>query len=477
MNATERLAAAATDASGDRPDLEQHLLDWLAVTVGGAKHADSTPAILGGVDRLTGGGVGGAPAEPDGGTAVRGAPDTTGGGRATVLPSGDRLRPADAALANGALAHSLDFDDTHLASSLHPGAPTIAAALAVAEARDAPVDRLLDGVAAGYDVACRLGAAVNPDVHYDRGFHITATCGTFGATAAAGVVAGLDADELANAFGINGSQAAGSLQFLANGAWNKRLHPGLAARRGVEAVAFAESGFAGAAEPITGEHGFFAAYTDDPILAAFDRLDRDAVAETGLKPYPCCRYLHPAIDGLLAVAPDVDPAAVESVRVGLPRAGVRLTGDPIDAKRRPDNFVDAQFSGPFVAALALSAGAAGGDAFLGAVGRLDGPARFDEPDFRRLMDATSVDVDDEVQSRFPGEWCARVVVEADGRHERFVETPFGEPGDPMSMDDTARKARGLVATGDRPLDADRLVAAVEGVRSGSVADLVAAATY
>jgi len=477
MNATERLAAAAVDASGDRPDLEQHLLDWLAVTVGGAKHADSTPAILGGVDRLTGGGGAGPAAEPDGGTAVR-APEAAGGGRATVLPSGDRLRAADAALANGALAHSLDFDDTHLASSLHPGAPTIAAALAVAEARDAPVGRLLDGIAAGYDVACRLGAAVNPDVHYDRGFHITATCGTFGATAAAGVVAGLDADELANAFGINGSQAAGSLQFLENGAWNKRLHPGLAARRAVEAVAFAESGFVGAAEPITGEHGFFAAYTDDPILAEFDRLDRDAVAETGLKPYPCCRYLHPAIDGLLAIATDVDPDAVESVRLGLPRAGVRLTGDPIDAKRRPDSFVDAQFSGPFVAALALSAGAAGGDAFLRAVGRLAEPAWFDDPDFRRLLDATGVAVDDEVQARFPGEWCARVVVEtAGGRHERFVETPYGEPGDPMSPADTARKARGLVATGDRPLDADRLVAAVEGIRGGSVADLVAAATY
>lgn len=458
MTPTRRLAAFCAGATESRSALPQHLLDWLAVTVGGANHADSTPSLLAGVRELAG--------------------DPAGDGRATVLPTGERLAPADAALANGALAHSLDFDDTHLSSSLHPGAPVIAAALASAEAIDAPTARLLAGIAAGYDVACTVGEAVNPDAHYGQGFHITATCGTFGATAAAGVVRDLDADAFEDAFGLNGSQVAGSLQFLENGAWNKRLHPGLAARRGVEAVALADAGFVGAEDPIEGEFGFFESYTDEPDYAAFDRLEsRDAIEETGLKPYPCCRYLHPAVDGLLAVSEDVDPASVERVRIALPKAGIRLTGDPIEAKRRPENFVDCQFSAPFAAALALAEGAAGGDAFLHAVGRLDDPPRFGDDDLRRLMDATEVGTDDEVQRRFPAEWTARVRVETETEtRERFVEEPLGEPAKPMTWGDTVAKTRGLVETGDEPIDADRLTDVVRDVETHSVADVVDAAT-
>jgi len=231
----------------------------------------------------------------------------------------------------------------------------IAAALAAAEGADASADRFLAGVAAGYDVACTVGEAIGPDSHYDRGFHVTATCGTFGAVAAAGVARGLNVPELRNALGIAGSQAAGSLQFLANGAWNKRLHPGLAARRGVESTTLAAAGVVGAADSIDGEYGFLTGYTDDPNLAAFDRLEsRDALAETGRKPYPCCRYLHAAIDALQAIAPEVDADAVEAIDIAIPSPGIRLTGDPIEAKRRPTSFVDCQFSAPFAAALTLT---------------------------------------------------------------------------------------------------------------------------
>jgi 2-methylcitrate dehydratase PrpD len=395
-----------------------------------------------------------------------------------VLPSGERVAPDAAALVNGTLAHSLDFDDTHLGSSLHPGAPTIAAALAVAEATGASSERFLAGVATGYDVACTLGEAVNPDAHYARGFHITATCGTFGATAAAGVVRGLSEPEFLDAFGLNGSQAAGSLQFLANGAWNKRLHPGLAARRAVTGVELAAAGFDGAAKPIEGEFGFFEGYTDDPDPGAIDRLsDRDAVGETGLKPYPCCRYMHPAIDALLGIEPGVDPEEVRSIEIGLPKAGVRLTGDPLESKRRPANFVDCQFSAPFAAALVLSEGAAGAEPYLRAAGRLEDPPRFEAPEFRRLMDVTSVTTDPEVQEAFPERWCARVAVETEGRrHERFVDVPYGEPADPLSWERVVEKVRGLIETSGTDVDPDALAAAVEGVPDRSIGELVAAAT-
>ncbi|OTF09254.1 MmgE/PrpD family protein [Halorubrum sp. SD612] len=461
---TDRIVDHCLSVDADRPDLPAHLLDWFAVAIGGATHADSTPAILDGVRAIAG---------P--------TPDPETDETATLLPSGERLTPADAALANGALAHSLDFDDTHLPSSLHPGAPVIAAALAAAEGEAAggeatPADRFRAGVAAGYDVACTVGEAVGPDAHYDRGFHVTATCGTFGAVAAAGVVRGLDADELRDAFGIAGSQAAGSLQFLANGAWNKRLHPGLAARRGIEATDLAAAGVVGAADPLAGEHGFFAGYSDGPNPAAVDRIgERDAVAETGRKPYPCCRYLHSAIDALREIAPEVDPDAVESIEVAIPSAGVRLTGEPIEAKRRPDGFVDCQFSAPFAAALALVEGTADAEAFLRAVGRLDEPPRWDDPAIRRLMDATSVGTDPAIEARFPEEWGARVTVTAGGEtREASVSVPLGEPEKPMSAEETEAKAAGLLAGSG--VDADRLASVVESLDGRSVADLVDAAT-
>ncbi|EMA65256.1 MmgE/PrpD [Halorubrum aidingense JCM 13560] len=443
---TDRIVDHCERVDADRPDLPAHLLDWFAVTIGGAAHADSSPAILDGIRDLSG---------P--------TPDPETDATATVLPSGERMTPADAAFANGALAHSLDFDDTHLPSSLHPGAPVIAAALAAAEGADASADRFLAGVAAGYDVACTVGEAVGPDSHYDRGFHVTATCGTFGAVAAAGVARGLDAPELRNALGIAGSQAAGSLQFLANGAWNKRLHPGLAARRGVEATTLAAAGVVGAADPIDGEYGFLTGYTDDPNLAAFDRLEsRDALAETGRKPYPCCRYLHAAIDALRAIAPEVDADAVEAIDVAIPSPGIRLTGDPIEAKRRPTSFVDCQFSAPFAAALTLTAGSAGAEPFLRAVGRFEDPPQWDDPELRRLMDATNVSTDDAVERRFPEEWGADVAVTAGGEtHERSVSTPLGEPETPMSAAETRAKTEGLLAgTG---IDPERLTAAVDSV--------------
>ncbi|GAB6879235.1 MmgE/PrpD family protein [Halorubrum gandharaense] len=472
---TRRLAEHALCTTGERPELPQHLLDFLAVAVGGAGGAESTPAVLGGVREL----AGAAGTTEASSVADEGADDD---GLATVIPTGERLAPADAALANGTLAHSLDFDDTHLASSLHPAAPVIPAALAVAESTGASTGEFLDAVAAGYDVACTMGMLVNPDAHYGRGFHITATCGTFGATAAAAVVRGLTVAELVDAFGINGSQAAGSLQFLENGAWNKRLHPGLAARRAVEATALAAAGFRGAADPIEGEYGFLASYTDDPNFDALDRLEADAVAATGLKPYPCCRYLHAAIDGLLDIVEDhgdtFDSDEIDAVDVRIPAAGVRLTGDPIAAKRRPENFVDCQFSGPFAAALALTEGEAGAEPFLRGAGRLDAPPLFEDPAFQSVMDAVDVGTDESVQARFPDEWTARVVVEVAGeRSERFVEAPLGEPEKPMSYGDTVSKARGLARVSDGRIDIDRLGEICCSPENHAIAEIIDAATW
>lgn len=430
-----------------RNRLKQHFLDFIGLTLGAREHAASSPDLLDAVETLAG----------------------NAGGEATVLPTGEQRLPEHAALINGSFAHSLDFDDTHRKSSLHPGAVVVPAALAVAEHEEADTDRLLAAIDAGYDVTCAVGRAVNPDAHYDRGFHVTATCGTFGATAAAGVVAGLDEGEFGNAFGVNGSQATGSLQFLENGAWNKRLHPGLAAQRGVLAVALAQSGFEGATDSLEGEYGFFQGYTDEPNFDGFDRLGEHAVLETSLKPYPCCRYMHAALDALLDLAGTVDPSEVESVTVDLPKAGVTLTGEPIEAKRRPSNVVDCQFSMPFGVALVLTEGDAGLAAFL------DARSHLDDPRFHRLMDATEVVTTDAVQSAFPERWAARVVVHADGEHEPFVDAAVGDPENPLGWGGVTEKfvelATGAGATRET---ADAVADTVRGLDNETVNGIVTA---
>ena len=146
------------------------------------------------------------------------------GGKSVVIGDRRGFTPAGAALINGAQAHSLDFDDTHARSSLHPSAPIVPAALAAAEMTGADGEELIPAIIGGYETQIRLSMALGPSDHYDRGFHPTATCGVFGAAAAAGRLFCLDADQMALAFGIALSQSAGSMQFLVDGAWTKPFH-------------------------------------------------------------------------------------------------------------------------------------------------------------------------------------------------------------------------------------------------------------
>lgn len=423
-------------------ELRRHLLDWIGLVVGGREHAQSSASVLDALDTLVGDGE-------------------IGSG----IPTGAALSADRAALLSGTFAHSLDFDDTHRESSLHPGAPVIAASLPVAREEGSTGRELLSAISLGYDVTCALGRAVNPDAHYARGFHLTATCGTFGATAAVGHLRGFDAAGFESAFGVNGSQTAGSLQFLENGAWNKRLHPGLAASRGVLAGALTDAGFRGAEKPIEGTFGFLHGYTDDPNPEALATISPGtAVMETALKPYPCCRYMHAAIDALLDLRADLAPDTVESVTIDLPGPGVRLTGDPIERKRRPENFVDCQFSVPFAAALALSTGEADLGAFLDAQDELDDPA------LRALMDRVAVVSTERTNEPFPAQWTAHVVVETtdrNERHERFVEHPRGEPEDPLSWRTIETKFRDLVRSTALDGTADAVIDAVSGLGSRS----------
>ncbi len=386
-------------------------LDFLGSAVRARREADSTPSLL----------------------AMLKALGLDGAGDVAVLGDTRTYSPAVAALLNGALGHSLDFDDTHADSSLHPSAPVVPAALAVGEMTGASGRDVMTAIIAGYEVCCRLGNALDPTSHYARGFHPTATAGTFGAAAAAGKLFGLTKEQLISAFGVCGSQAAGSLQFLVNGAWNKRYQVGAAAMNGVIAATLAREGFLGATEAVEGKHGLLVGYTDHADAAKATK-DLGRVYETmkiGVKPYPSCRYTHAAIETLIAMRREhnLTPAQVTKVEIGLHRNGITLTGDPA-TKRHPTSIVGGQFSMFFTAALALDQGSFGWDDY----------ARLGDQALNTLADRIEVVQDDRLEVGRTHPFGARVTVTSgDTTHERLMVDPPGEPSSFPSVAATRQK--------------------------------------
>jgi len=396
----------------------------------------------------------------------RGLADLGTRGDATVIGTDERLAPPHAALANGAAAHAIEMDDTHLGGSIHLGASVFSAALAAAELAPASGTTLLRAAVAGYEVAARLAVAADPAAQYRRGFHPTGTCGAFGAAAAAGVVFGLDADGVTAALGVAGSQAAGSMEFLEDGAWTKRFHPGWAASAGLHAAALARTGFRAPQTIIDGRFGFLHAYGEDGAMAPPDR--ELELMRTGIKPHACCRYSQGPIDAVLALRARhaIDPMRIARIDVGIVGAGFPIVCEPLDAKRRPRSVVDAQFSLPFTVATALVHGAAWPEDFL--------PANFEDPGVRHVMDRVRPARDEALDARFPRTWPCWVRIECDdGRVlEQHVDHPLGDPENFPAAAVLAAKFERLAG---RALSADRAHALSEiATRVAAVPDVRAA---
>src|SRR6266568_185457 len=307
-----------------------------------------------------------------------------GAGKASIIGTRHQTSAVWAALANGTAAHAVELDDVTTESSLHPGVAVIPAAVALAEEHNVAPSRMLEAIVAGYEVTMRVGNALNPASAYARGFHPTGIAGVFGATIAAGRLLGLDTDALTRALGIAGTMASGSLEYLADGAWTKRLNPGWAGHAGITAAHLARAGFSGPATVFEGRLGVLHAYSDDALP---DRLLADLgqplqVMRVSIKPYACCRYNHGLIDCVLqlALAHQVQPAEVESIRLGVLSGGAVLVAEPIEQKRTPHSVVDAQFSAPYAAAAALVFGTGGIDTYT--------PERLHDPTVRDLMART-----------------------------------------------------------------------------------------
>lgn len=417
MGVTRRLASFSADIRIDRltTDIPARarllVLDLLGSIVRAAIEAPSAPSVHAMVGAM----------------GWKGGPCHVFGDPAGYTPSG-------AAFLNATLGHALDFDDTHAAGTLHPGAPVISTAIAAGEMSGASGADVLAGIIAGYEVACRVATALPAGDHYARGFHPTATCGVFGAAAAAGRVLGLPAAGIESALGIALSQSSGSLQFLADGAWTKPFQVGWAACSGLVAATLAREGFKGPGEALEGRHGFLQAYAPapKPEQVAQGLGDVWELMKTGVKPYPSCRYGHAGIDAILMLRTELalDPDEVESITYGLSRAGLLLVGEPIEAKRAPSNIVEAQFSAPFVLATALATGKMAWSSY----------SDLNSARIRSILPRVNCVHDPEIEVEFPTNMSGKITLRARGKvFVRKVILPLGEPSNFLSTDSLTAK--------------------------------------
>ena len=412
-----------------RERLKECLLDTIGIAAFSAVFAESSPSFWAGVLAMG-----------------------YGPGEATIVGESATYSPMQAALLNGAFAHTLDFDDTNVWGSLHPGAPVVAAALAEAERLRSTGAELLEALSVGYEVACRVGAALGPTA-YDRGFHITAVAGIFGAVAAAGRLRRIDSDMMASAFGIAGSKAAGSMQYLSNGSWNKRLHPGFAAHDALLSLGLAQAGVVGAEAALEGQYGLLAGYTNKPNPAALtDRLGTYwPSGETAMKPFPSCRLTHTATEATLLLRERATQRQRQNarLRVRLSPKGVQIVGEAASNKLRARNVVDAQFSVYFQVAVSWLDGCCNWQSY----------ERLGAADVDAFASSIEVVADDTLPIA-----AAEVTDTVDPSLTLRIDDPLGEDARPLDADYVKRKFRGLatpVFGADRVKEIVARVAALE----------------
>jgi 2-methylcitrate dehydratase PrpD len=393
----------------------------------------------------------------DFGRAVIAAAERLGGApESTLIGSKARVGAAAAVLANGTLAHGLDFDDTREDAIVHTGCVAVTTALAAGEAVHATGRAVLEAMILGVEVMCRVGLAV-PGRFHARHYHPTALTGGFAAAAAAGRLYGLTEDQQVHAFGVCGSQASGIIEYLADGSWSKRLHPGWAAHAGLTAVLLARAGFTGPESVFEGEHGFYAAFAGghdrDRLEALLDSLGRTwELAALTFKPYPCGSIAHPYMDCALRLRERnaLDPARIVEVRCRTAAGPIPRLWEPLGAKQRPRNGYAAKFSLPYLLASILVNGRV-------TLADFTDEAAGDER-VRGVAAKVFYDVDPTID--YPRHFIGHVAVRlTDGRVlEERRDHPRGGPDFPMTREELVAKFRANAALAISDERAARVVA-------------------
>jgi 2-methylcitrate dehydratase PrpD len=379
---------------------------------------------------------------------------------ATIFSS-ERSSAAGAALANGVACHILELDDVHKGSTIHAAAPVISAALAVAEREHVDGRAFLLAVVLGYDAAFRIGEAVNPS-HY-RFWHPTGTAATFGAAVAACSVLSSSADEMQNALGTAGTQAAGLWEFNADGTMSKHLHPGKAAMNGVLAADLAKVRFSGASKILEGDRGFIRAMSSSSDISPITNgLGHNwKVSENCYKVWSCCGHTHSAIDVALELRTKFgsDSSLDDITSIEIETYG---PGYEIVKERNPSTTYEAKFSLAYCVAAALQYGNASLDVFSADHFGTDGVS---DPPIASLLARTSISVADDLTAKYPSAWPTRIrLTRRDGKEIRGGSNyPVGNPENPVTTTQLEQKFTSLVAPrfGDdvarRALDAVRSI--------------------
>ncbi len=437
MGVTKRLADFAADLKFEalpRGVVEQAklcLLDWLGAALAGSLELPSR--ILASIVR-----------------------DMGGREESTVIGTDIRATSINASLANGVAGHAVELDDINEESIVHPAAPVMPAALAIAE-RDGLSGRdLLVAIVVGYEVENRIGRAMNPS-HY-RYWHATGTCGTFGAAAAAGRLLGLDGEGMARAFGIAGTQAAGLIE--AFGTMSKPLNPGKAAMNGVIAALLAQRGFTAPTSILEAERGYFRAASReaDPSKIVEGLGKGYQIMETIFKRHASCGHTHAPLDAVLEMAEryGVKAENVEEVRVGTYPIAAELVG----GNYAPKTPSEAKFSLPYCIAVALIHGRAGLEEFSS--------ERLSDPKIRELSSKVKVHVDPEFADVRLGSAKVELILRGGRTYSSRIDVPKGYPKNPMTRADLEKKFKSLASlalNGERVEDVIRAVGSLEKMDS------------
>jgi 2-methylcitrate dehydratase PrpD len=412
MKITEKIAGFATETSYRRfPREVTHqakrcFLDLLGVALGGS--AQVLCRVL-----------------------IRTAKKVGGKPQATVLGHRFKTSVMNAALINGAMAHALDFDDTHIGAIIHPSAPVIPVILAVGEWLGLSGKSAMEAFVLGYEVETRMGIGMG-NKHYDRGWHTTATCGRFGAAIAAGRLLGLTKLQMIDAIGLAGTQASGLR--LAFGTMAKPFHPGKSASDGLLAALLAKENFSCAPNIIEGPKGFAEALGNDDTrldLMVKGLGEKYEILNNTFKPYAACLLTHPTIDGVIGLRNQYSliPEDIQEISCDVARFCLDAAG-----QSRPTTGLAGKFSLSYCAALALAEGAAGEDLFT--------DEKVQDPKMialRRKVNARVIPRLKDTEAR------VTIITKGGEKYSAYVDKPKGDPRNPPTDQEMERKFRSLAA--------------------------------
>lgn len=354
-----------------------------------------------------------------------------GGKRAsTILGFDAKVPPAKAAFANGSMAHALDFEDAHDRALVHPNAATLPAALAVAESIGHVDGReFLAAMALGSDLVCRLGLALNEDLlHY--GWYMPPILGAFGATAAAGRLLRLSAEQMVDALALTLCQATCSAQLTqSTTSFIRSIRDAFAAQAGVQSALLAQRGVAGFEEPIEGKAGLYQSYARgnyDPSKLTNELGETFEGGNISFKPWPSCRGTHAYIDAALQIRKEhrLPPHDVDEIHLRVSSVN-RMLCEPVEAKQRPQTAIDAKFSLPFCVATALQHGQVTLDRFT--------PAALNDREVLELARRVTYEVDERLGRKDATQGLVQIS-SGSAKIARQVDVPLGHPQNPISDD-------------------------------------------